>query len=148
LRAKTKSISKTKSKPKRPSLPSLIAKADKLASQYIRQKFADHNGMVKCVSCETVLHWKHMQCCHYIDRGKKACRWDERNLMPGCVGCNCYHKQAHMRAYQLYLIDTHGRELVDELMELERKVLSSSQVRQLAEEAITYYGSQLQALQS
>ncbi len=53
-----------------------------------------------------------------------------------------------MRGFQLYLIDTHGRELVDELMELERKVLSGSQVRQLAEEAIAYYEQQLLTLQS
>ncbi len=41
-------IPKKVKRPKRPSLPSLVSKADKLTSLYIRQKYADHAGMVKC----------------------------------------------------------------------------------------------------
>jgi hypothetical protein len=48
-----------------------------------------------------------------------------------------------MRGYTLFMLDFYGREFVDELRAKERKVLSPSQVRQLAEYAIDYYSKQL-----
>ena len=120
-------------------LPTLKAKADKVTSQYIRQKYADANGYVRCCTCETVKHWKEMHCAHYVERGKMATRWLEENLHPACPSCNVYRKEAHKRNYTIYIIDMYGREKVDELNREGRKVLAPSQVRQLAEEAIEYY---------
>lgn len=132
---------KTKTKKKKAKLSTLVDKADKLASQYIRQKYADHAGNVKCISCETVLPWKESHCAHFIERGKKATRWLEENLHPACCSCNSFHKERHMRGYTLFMIGTYGMELVLELQELEKKTLSQSEVRTLAEEAIEYYGN-------
>ena len=132
-------IPKKAKKPKRPSLPSLITKADTITSQYIRQKYADENGYVKCVSCLTVLHWKDMHCAHFIGRAKKATRWLEENLHPACCSCNTFRKEYHMREYTIFIIDFYGREKLDELRTLGETVLSASQVRALAEEAIEYY---------
>lgn len=126
-------------KQSRPSLPSLIAKADKLISLYIRQKYADENGYVKCVSCNTVLHWKEMHCAHFIERAAKSTRWLEENLHPACCSCNTFRKEHHMREYTLFMTDFYGRDFVDELRGMERKVLSASQVRALAEEAISQF---------
>lgn len=126
-------------KPKRPKLSTLIDKADKLTSTYIRQKYADHAGNVKCVSCPTVLPWKESHCAHFIERGKKLTRWMEENLHPACCSCNRFRKEHHMREYTLYMTDMYGRDFVDELRNDAQKVLSASQVRQLAEEAIAYY---------
>ena len=142
--AKTKSTSKIK----RPSLPSLITKADNLASKYIRQKFADSSGNVTCITCGKVDHYKNMHAAHYIERAAKNTRWLEENLHPACPSCNVYRKEFHKREYTLYLSDMYGREKIDELKTLGRQVLSGSQVRQLAEEAIAYFSDQLQALQS
>ena len=139
-------IPKKKPKPKRPSLPTLIDKADKLTSQYIRQKFADFAGNVVCVSCKKVLHWKEAHCAHFIGRGKKLTRWLEENLNPACCGCNAFNKEFHMREYTLYMEDMHGRKFVDELREMERQVIPASQVRRLAEEAIDYYGAAIYKL--
>ena len=130
-------------KPKRKSLPSLIRKADELASLRVRQKFADHAGNVVCCTCKKVLHWKESHCAHYIERGNKATRWLEENLHPACPGCNVFHKEFHKREYTLYMIDIHGREFIDELKRMAAQVLSPSRVRQLAEEAIDYYGNAL-----
>jgi len=124
-------------------LPTLIAKADKLASQYIRQKYADSAGMVKCISCDTELHWKEAHNAHYIERAKKFTRWLEENLHPACPSCNVYRKEFHMREYTLKMIDMYGRDFVDEIRVSARKALSPSQVRTLAEEAIEYYGKGL-----
>ena len=128
-------------------LTSLIAKADKLASQYVRQKYADHTGMVKCVSCDTVLSWKDAHNAHYIERSKKPTRWLEENLHPACPSCNVYRKEHHMRGYTLFMIDTYGRDFVNELNVLSRKSLSPSEVRNLAEEAIEYYSKGLKNVQ-
>lgn len=128
--------SKIIKRPKRPSLPSLITKADTITSLYIRQKHADEEGNVKCVSCSTVLPWKESHCAHFIGRAKKATRWLEENMMPACQSCNVFRKEFHMREYTIYILEFYGREFLDELRELEKKVLSASQVRQLAEEAI------------
>lgn len=124
-------------------LPTLIAKADKLASQYIRQKYADHAGNVTCISCDAILHWKDAHCAHYIERAKKPTRWLEENLHPACPSCNVYRKEFHMREYTLKMIDTYGRDFLDEIKSLARKSLSASEVRNLADEAIEYYGTKL-----
>jgi hypothetical protein len=136
---------KAAKKQKKAKLSTLIDKADKLASQYIRQKYADHEGYVKCVSCDTILHWKDAHCAHFIERGKKATRWLEENLNTADASCNTFRKEYHMRGYTLFMMDTYGREFVDELRELEKKTLSQSDVRKLAEEAIEYYGEKLKS---
>jgi hypothetical protein len=128
-------------------LPTLIDKADRLASQYIRQKFADFDGNITCVSCGKVMPWKESHCAHFIERGKKATRWLEENLMPACPGCNTFRKEFHSREYTLAMIDLHGREFIDELRTMANEVLSGSKVRQLAEEAIEYYSQQLKEAQ-
>jgi len=135
--------SKTPKKAKKAKLSTLVDKADKLASQYIRQKYADHNGNVTCISCEKVLPWKEAHCAHFIVRGKKATRWMEENLRPACCSCNSYRKEFHMMEYTLKMTDFYGRDFVNELRELAKKDLSPSEVRNLAEEAIEYYSKEI-----
>ena len=65
------------SKTKRPKKKPLINKADKLFSEFIRNR----DG--KCVKCGRVgvLH-----CHHIISRSCKAVRWDEDNAIALCPG--------------------------------------------------------------
>lgn len=141
-----KKATKAKKRPRQPKLSTLIDKADKLTSQYIRQKHADHAGMVKCVTCETVLKWQDSHCAHYIERGKKETRWLEENLWPACSGCNVFHKERHKRRYTRFMEQTYGNDFIDELERLEQVVCSPSRVRQLAEDAIEYYSEALKAI--
>ncbi len=134
-------------KKKQASLPSLIRKADTVTSQYIRQKYADHQGIVKCVTCDSKLHWKESHCAHFMERANKATRWLEENLHPACPSCNVFRKEYHKREYTLYIIDMYGREKIDEFKSLASQVLSPSNVRFLAEEAIEYYSAQLKEIQ-
>lgn len=134
-------IIKKKTKTKQQKLTTLIDKADKITSQYIRYKHADINGNVKCISCDTVIHWKDSHCAHYIGRASKATRWMEENLRPACPSCNVYRKEFHMREYTLKMIDFYGREFVDDLRALSKKVLTASEVRRLAETAIEEFKS-------
>lgn len=136
-------VSQKGKKPKKAKLSTLKTKADTVASLYIRQKYADHAGNITCVSCGSVLPWKESHCAHFIERGKMATRWLEENLHVACCSCNTYRKEYHMRGYTLFMMDTYGREMIDELRVLEKKTLSPSEVRNLAEEAIAYYSPKL-----
>lgn len=121
---------------KKQSLPAKKESADRITSKYIRQKWADENGFVKCVTCETVKHWKEMHCAHYIERGKMRTRWLEENLRVACPSCNVYRKEYHKREFTLVMIDDYGRDGVEELKVLGNKPCSPSEVRELAETAI------------
>lgn len=79
-------------KRKSQSLSSLKKKLDKVFSKYIRQKYADKNGMVKCYTCSTVKHWKEIQNGHWIPRNNLATRFSEDNCRPQCVACNLFQK--------------------------------------------------------
>jgi len=131
---------------KKPSLSSLIKKADTATSLYIRQKFADHAGYVSCITCGKPMHWKDSECAHYIERAKFGTRFVEENLAPACTSCNHFRKEFHKREYTLYVIDTYGREKIDELKQLANKSLSPSQKRQIIEEALEYYTGKLKEL--
>jgi len=128
---------------KRSKLPTLITKADGLASEYIRRKHADPSGYVTCISCPKVLHWKEAHCAHFIGRAAKGTRWLEENLHVACPSCNVYRKELHMREYTLAMADMYGRDFIENLKVIGKQVLSASQVRELAEAAIEYYGAQL-----
>ncbi len=143
--AKQRKESRAKRKPKK-TLSSVVTKADTLTSQYIRRKYADHEGNVSCVTCGKVLHWKDAHCAHYIERAAKMTRWLEENLKPACPSCNVYRKEFHKREYTLVIIDLYGREFIDELKQMAAKVLTPSKVRELAEEAIAYYEQRLKEL--
>lgn len=77
---------------------------------------------------------------HFIGRAAKATRWLETSTrravaaMPSARNTTC--------GYTLFMLDFYGREFVDELKVKEEKVLSPSQVRQLAEDAIEYYSKE------
>lgn len=71
-------------------LSGLIQDADAIFSQYIRLKYANKDGLVKCFTCEVVKHWTLMQNGHYIKRSHLALRWDERNCRPQDEECNKY----------------------------------------------------------
>lgn len=69
-------------------LSGLIADADAIFSKYIRLKYADKKGVVKCYTCDVKKHWTLMQCGHYIKRGHLYTRHDERNCRPQESWCN------------------------------------------------------------
>lgn len=66
----------------------LIHDADAIFSQYIRLKYADEKGIVKCYTCNTKKHWTLMQNGHYMKRGNLYLRHDERNCRPQDKYCN------------------------------------------------------------
>lgn len=75
---------------KKPTRSKLVKKLDVIFSQYIRLKYADKNGMVKCFTCDSVFHWKKIQNGHFRSRRYYATRWQEDNCRPQCIRCNMF----------------------------------------------------------
>lgn len=66
----------------------LIARLDKVFSQWVRSKDADHRGFVQCFTCGQFKHWKTVDAGHFQSRAKFSTRWDEMNVKPQCKSCN------------------------------------------------------------
>lgn len=95
----------------------LIKKADTLYSLYVRQKYADAEGIVQCFTCTYKNHWKKLQCGHYITRSAKYVRWDLNNLRPQCFVCNM-RNQGMSHIFRENLVGEIGAQAV---LTLERK---------------------------
>lgn len=71
----------------------------------------------------------------------------EENLAPACPACNVYRPEMHSREYTLVQLDRYGREGIEEIKTLAKQILSASQVRELAEEAIMEFGEALKGME-
>lgn len=65
---------------------------DAIFSKWIRAKYADSNGNVKCYTCSVSKPISEMQNGHWIPRNNLATRFSEENCRPQCVGCNMFQK--------------------------------------------------------
>lgn len=92
----------------------LVDDAAVILQRIVRLKAADENGYCQCVTCGKVDHYKNMDGGHFISRRYTAHKLLEENLAPQCKGCNLFG-EGSKPAYTLYMIDTYGREFVDEL---------------------------------
>lgn len=127
-----------KSKPK--SVSKLMKEADRLMSLFVRQKYADVNGNVKCYTCPYVAHWKKMQNGHLVSRFYKETRYDERNCRPQCYTCNMF-RNGMVPHFAAKLQQELGKGIVEELYELARH--SRIYTSEFFEGKIAYYKSLL-----
>jgi hypothetical protein len=81
-----------KTKKKKPTYSKLDEKLWKVFSEYVRRRYADENGIVKCFTCGKTEHWKGMQAGHFISRKHKATKYHELNVRPQCVSCNIFRQ--------------------------------------------------------
>lgn len=89
-------------------------RADAAMSKYIRTKYMKY-GVIKCVTCAAIKPFDEMDCAHFISRKREATRFVEENCHPACWKCNRFSPETHLRMYTLFMIDTYGREKIDEL---------------------------------
>ncbi len=80
---------------------------DKVFSEYIRRKYSDDNGDVRCCTCSKMDHWKYMQAGHFISRGNMSLRFSEFNVHPQCPECNEL-KEGNLMQYRIYLENRYG----------------------------------------
>ena len=113
-------------------------KAWAVFSKYIRLKNADSFGMVKCVTCKTVKHWKEVHAGHFIDGRNNSVLYDERlvfvqcfhcnSKIPGCLGGNKV-------AYTLFMINEQGYTL-EQIEEFQKLYFTSKPMKDYEHEEI------------
>ena len=110
-------------------LPTLVKKADKVFSTYIRNRDAtteveDVNGCwVKagpCITCKKVVAVTKGHCGHFVQRGCKLTRFDEQNASLQCPYCNTYRYGEQFR-HGIEIDRKFGQGTTDRLVELEDK---------------------------
>lgn len=98
------------------TVPYWKKKAWEQMSIYIRRKYADWRGYVKCITCGEVKQWKQMQGGHFIPGRRNSIIFDERNVHPQCVGCNMF-KAGNPVKYFRFMQQTYGEDVIKELEE-------------------------------
>ncbi len=67
----------------------LIKILDKEFSIFIRRSNRiQGKDYCQCGTCSFKGYWKEMQCGHFMTRNHLATRWEEKNCLPQCGGCN------------------------------------------------------------
>ena len=103
------------------SRKSLKKKMDTLFSQYIRQKYANHEGYCICVTCGRPVNWKYeCDAGHYRPRQHNKTRFDERNVHPQCKSCNGAEGGEQHR-HGVYIDKTYGEGTSEELYRLSKE---------------------------
>ncbi len=77
-------------KVKRKTATQLKKILDAIFSKFIRQKYANQEGMADCYTCGQRKLVKELQNGHFVSRSYLATRYDERNCRPQCAGCNIW----------------------------------------------------------
>jgi len=111
-----------KTRVKKPTTTQLKKEADRVFSLFIRKKYANSEGMVKCFTCPKILPYldgRKINCGHFVSRSYLATRYDERNCRPQCWGCNntAYGWGGHGRPVEFAfgLEAEYGKGIVEEL---------------------------------
>lgn len=112
---------------RKPSRKTLVNKADKVFSEYIRRRYTDHNGYAVCFTCGKKDHWKELQCGHFMSRKHYSTRWNETNCQVQCAGCNVF-RYGEQYKFGRNLDITLGSGTADELHMLSRQVVKYSNV--------------------
>lgn len=90
----------------------------KAFSLWIRMKYADEMGMVKCVTCGAVKHYKKMHAGHFLSGRGNAVLLDPRGVHPQCPSCNLnppHGKGGNIEEYYPFMLEKYGPEVIDEL---------------------------------
>lgn len=113
--------------PRKPSRKNLIKRLDKIFSEYIRLKYADKNGIVKCYTCDKKAYWKGegMQNGHFISRSSRILRWREENCRPQCYRCNVM-RYGESYIFGVKLNQEFGYNIADELLIESKKIIKQS----------------------
>lgn len=105
------------SKPKRIPTARLKKKADSLFSIWIRQRGMDALGMNSCYTCGARMHWKALQCGHYLSRQHLAGRYNPDNCRSQDYRCNVA-MEGNYPAYALNLVRECGEGILEKLEKL------------------------------
>ena len=103
-----------KSRTTEKSEKSIKAELDRVFSLFIRQRDADENGNITCISSGKIIPWKKSDCGHYINRKHMSTRYDEINCNAQSRSDNRFD-EGNMSGYRQGLIKKYGLKEVEEL---------------------------------
>jgi len=104
-----------------------LKKLDDAFSEYIRLRDADDNGYITCCTGGGRVFWKYADCGHYIDRGNMATRYHEKNCHAQSKEWNQFkNKEVMLEAYEEFLVDKYGENIIDDLETLKHNTLRIS----------------------
>lgn len=102
-------------KPKKKAIPKDIRQRCLMSFQKLRRiQEANEDGMVRCISCGKVMHWKEAQGGHYIPRGCVATEMEPDNVNPQCPRCNGF-LNGNLTFYRMNLVKKIGEDRVKRL---------------------------------
>jgi len=64
------------------------ARCIRLFSLWIRQRDADGNGYCRCITCNSIHHWRYIDAGHFMPCQHEATRFHEKNCHPQDKKCN------------------------------------------------------------
>ena len=92
----------------------LINKADRVFSIWIRTRDADENGYCHCCSCGRIAHYKEMDAGHFVNRSHMNLRYNETNVNAQCRYCNRFDEGNNL-GYATFLTKKHGSKILKKL---------------------------------
>jgi hypothetical protein len=104
----------TQIKTQKQSEKTLKRKLDDLFSLFIRQRDADENGMITCISSGKKMRWQDSDCGHYINRRHMSTRYDEINCNAQGRSDNRFD-EGNIQGYRKGLIKKYGLKAVEDL---------------------------------
>ena len=103
-----------------------LTKLDKVFSLYIRLKNADENGLYKCFACGKILHYKEMDCSHFINRRFYALRFNEINCQVTCRYCNRFC-EGNLAEFGINLQRKYGDQIIKKLVSMKHNYIKWTQ---------------------
>lgn len=135
----------TQKKQNRRTSPNYVADMDKVFQYYIRLRDVMPGGFGRCISCNKIKPFNHLQAGHFFSRRHFSVRWNEDNCNAECEYDNCWNGE-HLLTYKENLIKKIG---VQRFQMLE---VASRQTRRWSDfeikTMIKYYGEKVVQLAS
>jgi hypothetical protein len=83
----------------------------------IRMEAADKNGLVVCVTCGKIQHYKQMHAGHFIPGRRMAMLFVEENVHPQCNHCNTF-LSGNVTEYERFIVSNYGVDVLESLRKL------------------------------
>ena len=98
-------------------------RAWKALSKAVRYAHAYDGDNCKCVTCDTVKHWKEMQAGHFIPKAQgMGIYFELYDVHPQCYRCNI-NLGGNGAEYYPYMLRTYGQGMIDILKEKQHSIL-------------------------
>ncbi len=101
------------------TLKGMIQILDKVFSEYKRRIDANGGEYAKCITCDTVKHWKEGDAGHFVSRNHLSTRWNEKNVNFQCPACNRF-RSGEQHLHGLAIDRKYGKGTAEQLQVLSR----------------------------